>query len=80
MKLQKIGRHSKNTAKKKGLSDAASAYYYLLKTVKSESKKDDVWMTSYEGLHQYSAFILSLLSSTFNIKENMFKNKSLNSQ
>ncbi len=54
--------------------------YYLLKTVKCESKKDDVWMTFYEGLHQHSALILSLLSSTFNIKENMFKNKSLNYQ
>jgi hypothetical protein len=52
----------------------------LLKTVKSESKKDNVWMTFYEGLHQHSALILSLLSSTFNIKENMFKNKLLNSQ
>ncbi len=37
-------------------------------------------MTFYEGLHQHSALILSLLSSTFNIKKNMFKNKSLNSQ
>jgi hypothetical protein len=37
-------------------------------------------MTFYEGLHQHSALILSLLSSIFNIKENMFKNKSLNSQ
>ncbi len=37
-------------------------------------------MTFYEGLHQHSALILSLLSSTFNIKENVFKNKSLNSQ
>jgi hypothetical protein len=37
-------------------------------------------MTFYEGLHRHSTLILSLLSSTFNIKENMFKNKSLNSQ
>jgi hypothetical protein len=62
------------------IADAASAYYYLLKTVKCESKKDDVWMTFYEGLHQHCALILNLLYSTFNIKENMFKNKSLNSQ
>jgi hypothetical protein len=37
-------------------------------------------MTFYEGLHQHCALILSLLSSTFNIKESVFKNKSLNSQ
>jgi hypothetical protein len=37
-------------------------------------------MTFYEGLHQHSALILSLLSSTFNMKENIFKNKSPNSQ
>jgi hypothetical protein len=71
----------KKQGKEKGtIEDAASAYDYLLKTVKCESKKDDIWMTFYEGLHQHSALILSLLSSTFNIKEHMFKNKSLNSQ
>ncbi len=37
-------------------------------------------MTFYEGLHQHSTLILILLSSTFNIKENVFKNNSLNSQ
>jgi hypothetical protein len=37
-------------------------------------------MTFYEGLHQHSALMLSLLSSSFNIKENLFKNISLNSQ
>jgi hypothetical protein len=72
--LKKLGRERKT------ITDAASAYYFLLKTVKCESKKDDVWMTFYEGLHQHSSLMLSLLSSTFNIKENLFKNKSLNSQ
>jgi hypothetical protein len=72
--LKKLGRE------KKTITDAASAYYFLLKTVKCESKKDDIWMTFYEGLHRHSVLILSLLSSTFNIKENLFKNKSLNSQ
>jgi hypothetical protein len=72
--LKKLGQE------KKTITDAASAYYFLLKTVKCESKKDDVWMTFFEGLHQHSALMLSLLSSTFNIKENLFKNKSLNSQ
>jgi hypothetical protein len=71
----------KKQGEEKGtIADAASAYYYLLITVKCESKKDNIWMTFYEGLHQHSALILSLLSSTFNIKENVFKKKSLNSQ
>ncbi len=43
--LKKLGQE------KKTITDAASAYYFLLKTVKCESKKDDVWMTFYEGLH-----------------------------
>ncbi len=71
---KKLGRE------KKTITDAASAYYFLLKTVKCESKKDDVWMTFYEGLHRHSALMVSLLSSSFIIKENLFKNKSLNSQ
>jgi hypothetical protein len=33
-----------------------------------------------KGFYRHSALMLSLLSSTFNIKENLFKNKSLNSQ
>jgi hypothetical protein len=71
----------KKQGEEKGTTvDAASAYYYLLKTVKCESEKDNIWMTFYEGFHRHSALILSLLSSTFNIKENVFKNKSLNSQ
>jgi hypothetical protein len=75
-----LGGAQKTGARKKTITDAASAYYFLLKTVKCESKKDYVWMTFYEGLHQHSASMLSLLSSTFNIKDNLFKNKSLNSQ
>jgi hypothetical protein len=72
--LKKLGQD------KKTITDAASAYYFLLKTIKCESKKDDIWMTFYEGLHQHSALMLSLLSTKINIKENLFKNKSLNSQ
>ncbi len=42
----------KKQGEEKGtIADAASAYYYLLKTVKCESKKDEIWMTFYEGLH-----------------------------
>ena len=40
----------KKQGEEKGtIADAASAYYYLLKTVKCESKKDNIWMTFYEG-------------------------------
>jgi hypothetical protein len=80
-KVAKEWKVPKKQGKEKGtIADAASTYYYLLKTVKCESKKDDFWMTFYEGLHQHSALILSLLSSTFNTKEIMFKNNSLNFQ
>jgi hypothetical protein len=42
----------KKQGEEKGtIADAASAYYYLLKMVKSESEKDNIWMTFYEGLH-----------------------------
>ncbi len=42
----------KKQGEEKGtIADAASAYYYLLKTVKCESKKDNIRMTFYEGLH-----------------------------
>ncbi len=40
-------------------------------------KQDNVWISFYEGLHQHSALMLSLLSSTFNTTENLFKYKSL---
>jgi hypothetical protein len=73
-----LGGTQKQVEEKGTIADAASAYYYLQKTVKCESEKDNIWMTFYEGLHRHSALILSLLSSTFNIKEIVFKNKSLN--
>ena len=52
-------------------------YYLLLKTVKSISKKDNVWISFYEGLHRHAALMLSLLSSTFNMKENILAHKTL---
>jgi hypothetical protein len=46
---------------KKGLiSDSASTYYYLLATVKYESKNDFIRMSFYEGLHRHTALLLSL--------------------
>jgi hypothetical protein len=37
----------KQGGEKGTIADAAFAYYYLLKTVKCESKKDNIWMTFY---------------------------------
>jgi len=63
---------------KKGLiSDSASTYYYLLMTVKYESKNDFIWMSFYEGLHRHAALLLSLTSSAFNLTKNEIKFKSL---
>jgi hypothetical protein len=80
MTLQQTGRKTKKGEEKGTIADDVSTYYYLLKTNKCESKNDNIWITFYEGLHQHAALILSLLSSTFNIKEDIFKNKSLNFQ
>jgi len=52
-------------------------YYLLLKTVKCISKKDNVWISFYEGLHRHAALMLSLLSSTFNMRENILTHKTL---
>ena len=54
-------------AKDTECTNTASTYYQLLRTVKCLSKKDNVWILIYEGLHQHSALMLSLLSSTFNM-------------
>ncbi len=43
---------NKKQGEEKGMiADAVSAYYCHLKTVKCESKKYNIWMTFYEGLH-----------------------------
>ncbi len=42
----------KNKAMKMGLNtNMASTYFFLLKAVKYMSKKDNVWMSFYEGLY-----------------------------
>ncbi len=59
------------------MSDAASAYFYLLLTVKYQSDKDYIWISFYEGLHRHAALLLSLTSAAFNLTENEIKFKSL---
>ena len=70
----------KEKAKEKGhISDSSSTYFYLLLTVKYQSKKDNIWMSFYEGLHRHTALLLSLTSSAFNLTKNEIKFKSLTS-
>ena len=58
-------------------SDAASAYFYLLLTVKYQSDKNYIWISFYERLHRHAALLLSLTSSAFNLTKNEIKFKSL---
>ena len=68
-------------AQQKGyISDSASSYFILLLTVKYQSKKDNIWMSFYEGLHRHAALLLSLTSSSFNLTKNEIKFKSLTSE
>ncbi len=68
----------KRSGQKKGkFSDAASAYFYLLQTVKYQSNKDYIWISLYEGLHRHSALLLSLTLFAFNLTKNEIKFKSL---
>jgi len=70
----------KDKAKKGHISDSASTYFFLLLTVKYQSKKDNIWMSFYEGLHRHTALLLSLTSSAFNLTKNEIKFKSLTSE
>lgn len=71
----------KSMASQKNNDDMSPSdtYYQLLKAVKCVSKRDNVWISFYEGLHRHSALILSLLSTTFNMRENNLRHKSLTS-
>ncbi len=51
----------------------ASRYYYLLLLVKVQSKKDNVWISFYEGLHRHASLLITLLSAVFNTTMNSLK-------
>ena len=51
----------------------ASRYYYLLHLVKVQSKKDNVWISFYEGLHRHASLLITLLSAVFNTTTNILK-------
>ena len=76
----KWNKNHKSGTKKGLISDSASTYYYLLMTVKCESKNDFIWMSFYEGLHRHTALLLSLTSSAFNLTKNEIKFKSLTTE
>ena len=45
-------------------------YYQLLYLVKTKSKKDTLWISFIEGLHRHAAMVMSLLCSSFDLKNN----------
>ena len=51
----------------------ASRYYYLLLLVKVQSKKDNVWISFYEGLHRHASLLITLLSAVFDTTTNILK-------
>ncbi len=47
------------------IKDQADSYFYLLKSVKAKSNKDNIWISFYEGLHRHVAVLITLLSAVF---------------
>jgi hypothetical protein len=41
-------------------------YFELLLLVKSESRRDEVWFSFFEGMHRHAAIVTGLLCSQFN--------------
>jgi hypothetical protein len=67
-----------DSGKKLGhLKSLASRYFFLLKAVKYQSMLGNICISFYEGLHQHSALMVTLLSSVFDTNTNIFKYKSL---
>ena len=52
-------------------------YFELLFLVKSESKRDEVWFSFFEGMHRHAAIVAGLLCSKFNHMINELKLGSL---
>ncbi len=52
-------------------------YYELLFLVKSESEKDHIWVSFFEGMHCHAAIITGLLCSQFDYVSNELKPGSL---
>ena len=52
-------------------------YYELLFLVKSESLKDHIWVSFFEGMHRHAAIVTGLLCSQFDFVTNELKPGSL---
>jgi len=52
-------------------------YFELLFFVKSESRRDEVWFSFFEGMHRHAAIVAGLLCSKFNHITNELKLESL---
>jgi len=58
-------------------SDRINKYYKLLHLVKTKSKKDNIWISFFEGLHRHAATIACLLCTKFDYENNIIKPGSL---
>ncbi len=61
-------------------SDRIDKYYELLHLVKTKSKKDNIWISFFEGLHRHAATIACLLCTKFDYENNIIKPGSLLSE
>jgi hypothetical protein len=60
----------RDTIKELKEDDCATKYYKLLVLVNTTSKKDNVWISFIEGLHQHAAIVMCLICSDFDLKDN----------
>jgi hypothetical protein len=58
-------------------SDRINNYYKLLHLVKTKSKKDNIWISFFEGLHRHATTIACLLCTKFDYENNIIKPGSL---
>ncbi len=63
--------------KKSKEDNRATKYYKLLVLVKTTSKKDNVWISFVDGLHQHAAIVMCLTCSDFDLKDNYINQGSL---
>jgi hypothetical protein len=67
----------RDTIKESKEDDCATKYYKLLVLVKTTSKKDNVWISFVEGLHQHATIVIYLTCSDFDLKDNYIDQGSL---
>ncbi len=67
----------RDTIKESKEDDRATKYYKIFILVKTTSKKDNLWISFVEGLHQHAAIVMCLTCSDFDLKENYIDQGSL---